>query len=345
MSADDPSGAGASETAEESTARSGRQSRTRRWSLVAAPLVLGLYAVGLVVIGGEDARRALAAASPLALLGALLLQVGVVLIWPRVHRASLAAVGEQVTYGQALNASMSAFTVSHTIPGGGAVGAAVAVDRFVAAGVPGPAATASATLTGSILLTTIAGFGSAGIAVTVLAGQLPPIALVLAVVGLVFLLSLVSLIVMATRSPAVGDRVIDTIARVPRLSEHADAWKQSWRAVNERHPTPRTVAGIVAWSMGKWTADLASLALVFVAFGQTPRLSILLVGFAAAQVLGAIPISPGGVGLVEGGMVGAFTALDVSVGVATTVVLAYRILETWLPVLAGVPALLRRPRP
>lgn len=62
-------------------------------------------------------------------------------------------------------------------------------------------------------------------------------------------------------------------------------------------------------------------------------------------MLGAIPISPGGVGLVEGGMVGAFTALDVGVGVATTVVLAYRILETWMPVVAGVPALLRRPAP
>lgn len=62
-------------------------------------------------------------------------------------------------------------------------------------------------------------------------------------------------------------------------------------------------------------------------------------------MLGAIPISPGGVGLVEGGMVGAFTALDVGLGVATTVVLAYRILETWMPVVAGVPALLRRPAP
>lgn len=256
--------------------------------------------------------------------------------------ASLVAGG---TYGQALNASMSAFTVSHTIPGGGAIGAAVAVERFVAAGVPGPAATASATLTGSILLTTIAGFGSAGIAATVLAGQLPPIALVVTLAGLLFLLALVTLIMVATRSPKVGDRIIDTVARIPRLAEHADAWKQSWRAVNEGPPTARTVAAVVGWSMAKWSAVLACLALVFVAFGEPPRLSILLVGFAAAQVLGAIPISPGGVGLVEGGMVGAFTALDVGMGVATTVVLAYRILETWLPVLAGVPALLRRPRP
>lgn len=344
MSADDPAGSGTS-TSDAPPPEPTRRSRTRRWLLVAAPLVVGLYAVGLVVVGGEGARRALADASPVALLGALVLQVAVVLIWPRVHRASLVAVGEDVTYGQALNASMSAFTVSHTIPGGGAIGAAVAVDRFVAAGVPGPAATASATLTGSILLTTIAGLGSAGIAVTVVAGQLPPIALVLAVAGLLLLLGLVTVIVVAARSPTVGDRIIDTVARVPRLAEHADAWKKSWRAVNERPPNARTVAVVVAWSVGKWSADLASLALVFVAFGQTPRLSTLLVGFAAAQVLGAIPISPGGVGLVEGGMVGAFTALDVSMGVATTVVLAYRILETWLPVVAGVPALLRRPRP
>lgn len=319
--------------------------RTRRWPLLVIPLVVGLYAVGLVVVGGDEARRAVGAASPLALLGALVLQVAVVLVWPRVHRASLVAVGQDVTYRQALNASMSAFTVSHTVPGGGAVGAAVAVDRFVAAGAAGPAATASATLTGSILLTTIAGFGSAGIAAAVLAGQLPGIVLVVAVAGLAVLLLLVGGVVVATRSPTVGDRIIDTVARLPGMGGHADAWKHSWRAVNEHHPTPRTVAAIVAWAVGKWSADLGSLALVFVAFDQSPRLSTLLVGFAAAQVLGAVPISPGGVGLVEGGMVGAFTALDVSMGVATTVVLTYRILETWLPVLAGVPALLRRPRP
>ncbi len=332
-------------TDESSTDAPPRQSSVRRWVMTAAPLVVASYAVGLVVVGGEQARQAVAAASPAALLAAVGLQVLVVLVWPNVHRASLRAVGEGVPYPQALNASMSAFTVSHSVPGGGAVGAAVVVDRFSAAGVPGPAATAAATLTGSILLTTIAGLGATGIAAAVLAGELPMITLVLAVVVLGGLLGLVALIVATTRSATAGERVIDALARIPRLGEHADDWKQSWRAVDDRAATPRALASVIGWSCAKWGADLASLAVVFLAFGQTPRLSTLLVGFAAAQVLGAIPISPGGVGFVESGMVGAFTALGIGLGQATTLVLAYRVLETWLPVVAGIPALLRRPRP
>lgn len=332
-------------TTDEASAAAAPRSRVRRWVMTAAPLVVAAYAVGLVVVGGEQARQAVAAASPAAVVAAVGLQALVVLIWPNVHRASLRAVGERVPYPKALNASMSAFTVSHSVPGGGAVGAAVAVDRFAAAGVPGPAATAAATLTGSILLTTIAGFGAAGIAAAVLAGELPMVVLVLAGLVLAGLVGLVATIITITRSATAGERVIDGLARIPRLGEHAEDWKRSWRAVDDRATTPRAIAIVIGWSTAKWAADLGSLALVFVAFGQSPRLSTLLVGFAAAQVLGAIPISPGGVGFVESGMVGAFTVLGIGLGQATTLVLAYRVLETWLPVVAGIPALLRRPRP
>jgi uncharacterized protein (TIRG00374 family) len=64
-------------------------------------------------------------------------------------------------------------------------------------------------------------------------------------------------------------------------------------------------------------------------------LTAILVGIAVAQLGAAVPLTPGGVGFVEGGLVAAFAALGVDLPVATAVALTYRVLETWLPSIAG----------
>jgi uncharacterized protein (TIRG00374 family) len=313
------------------------------WTLLLV-LVVGLYGGGIAAAGFRDALTALASASLWPLLGALLLQGMVTATWPMVHRASVAAVGGRLPYRQALHVSLSAFAVSHMLPGGGAVGAAVVVERLTGFGVPGPTATASATLTGPVSLTTIASLGVAGLAGAVLAGELPDQWLVVGVLLLVALLVVLAVVVRALRSPGLGERVIAAAGRLHRrLARRTDGWRRSWRTVTDQEVSGRQLGPIVGWSTLKWSADIASLALVFHAFGQTPRLTALLVGFGVSQLGAAVPLTPGGVGFVEGGMVAAFTALGTALPVATAVVLTYRILESWLPTLAGLPVLLRPP--
>jgi uncharacterized protein (TIRG00374 family) len=313
----------------------------RRWLPVAIAVVVGGYAVALVVVGGEDARDAIARADVVPLLGAVLLQVVVTLTWPLVHRASVRAVGEDVSYGQALHVSMAAFTVSHTVPGGGTVGAAVAVERLTRFGVPGAAATGSVALTGPISLTTIAALGAVGIVTAFVADELPLGAVLLAGAALVALVTIVGGILAGLRSPALGERVIDRVARMSqRAARRSDGWRASWRTVTEQAPSPAGTARIVGWALVKWTADIGSLALVFVALGAEPRITLLLVGFGVSQLLAAIPATPGAVGFVEGGLIGAFVVLGLDAGTATTIAITYRVLETWMPTLAGVPILL-----
>lgn len=324
---------------EPSSGRSG--SARRRRLLLGIALVVVVYTVGGVVVGGRDALDAVLGAALLPLVGSLLLQTLVTLTWPLVHRASLRAVGEDLRYGQALQVSMSAFTVSHTVPGGGAAGAAVAVERLSSFGIPGPAATASAALTGPVSLTTIIGLGAGGIAAAVVAGELANAALWLAVLAFLVLVGLVTAIVVGLRSPELGERTIDLIGRRERFRSRAEGWRSSWRTVTEHAPSAAATAPIFGWSIAKWTADIGSLALVFVALGQTPRLTVLLVGFGVSQVLAAVPTTPGSVGVIEGGMVGAFAALGIPTSFGVTATLLYRVVEAWLPTLAGVPVLLR----
>jgi uncharacterized protein (TIRG00374 family) len=318
-------------------------SRRGAWALLLL-LVVGLYGVVVAVAGGRDALAALRFADPWPLLGALLAQVLVTGTWPLVHRASVVAVGGRLRYPQALNVSMSAFTVSHTVPGGGAVGAAVVVERLTGFGVPGPVAAASATLTGPIVLTTVVVLGVLGLTGAVLAGELTAVWLVAGVIGLAALLALLAVIVVGLRSPALGERVIAAAGSLHRrLRRRSDAWQRSWRRVTDQEVSARQLAPILGWAACKWVADIGSLALVFLAFGQTPRLTAILVGIAVAQLGAAVPLTPGGVGFVEGGLVAAFAAMGVDLPVATAVALTYRVLETWLPSIAGVPMLLRPP--
>lgn len=216
-----------------------RPSRVRRWwPILVVPVVVVLYGLGIAAVGVEDALAALASAWPPALFGALLLQMAVMATWPLVHQASVTAVGGRIGYLQALNVSMSAFSVSHTLPGGGPVGAGVAVERLTRSGVSGPAATASVFLTGPVSLTTILGLGTVGITVAVLAGELAAAALLLAVLGLGVMTALLGAIVAAIRSPGVGERIIDVLAGLHGgLERRASGWRESWRTVTERAAT------------------------------------------------------------------------------------------------------------
>jgi uncharacterized protein (TIRG00374 family) len=317
----------------------------RRW-LLGALLVVALYAVGLVLVGVDEALSAFTRASIAPLVGALGLQVAVALLWARVYGASAAAVDGGIGTRTALTVSMPAFTLSHTLPGGGWAGNAVAVQRLAASGMTGPAATAAVALGATISLATIAALGAAGIVTAFLAGDLPPLAVLIALPALVVLLGLVATVIVTLRSPRAGDRVIERIGRLHHdLGRRVDDWRDSLREVTEDPPSPRQLTVVGAWATLKWSADIASLALVFVALGATPRVSALLVGFGVTQLATAIPITPGGVGFVEGGMVGAFATLGYGASLATSVVVIYRVLATWLPVLAGVPILLRQPPP
>jgi uncharacterized protein (TIRG00374 family) len=52
--------------------------------------------------------------------------------------------------------------------------------------------------------------------------------------------------------------------------------------------------------------------------------------------LGSLLPLPGGIGGVEGGMIGAFAAFGMPAGRAVVAVLAYRAISFWLPTLPGI---------
>ncbi|MFY9487872.1 MAG: lysylphosphatidylglycerol synthase transmembrane domain-containing protein [Solirubrobacterales bacterium] len=90
-------------------------------------------------------------------------------------------------------------------------------------------------------------------------------------------------------------------------------------------------------ALGWWAFDIATLWACFEAFGDSPAIAVLVMGYFVGMIANIIP-TPGGVGAVEGGMIGTFAAFNVDLYTATTAVLAYRVFAFIMPTLPGLVA-------
>jgi len=93
------------------------------------------------------------------------------------------------------------------------------------------------------------------------------------------------------------------------------------------------VLGAPAW----WGFDICVLWAMFHAFGTPPPFTVIWMAYFVGTLGNLLPL-PGGLGGVEGGMIGAFAAFGVDFNLAVLAVLSYRGISFWLPTLPGAVA-------
>jgi putative heme transporter len=103
--------------------------------------------------------------------------------------------------------------------------------------------------------------------------------------------------------------------------------------VKRRDPS---VLGAVA----AWYFDIGTLWASFHAFGHAPSPALIVMGYFVGTLANVLPL-PGGIGGVEGGMIGCFIAFGVPAQLAVLAVLAYRTISYWLPTIPGAVAYFR----
>jgi uncharacterized membrane protein YbhN (UPF0104 family) len=91
--------------------------------------------------------------------------------------------------------------------------------------------------------------------------------------------------------------------------------------------------GAILW----WGFDIAVLWACFHAFGSSPAIGVLIVAYFVGTLANLLPL-PGGIGGVDGGMVGALVAFGTDPSLAILAVLAYRFFAFWLPIAPGAVA-------
>ncbi|HUE27165.1 MAG TPA: lysylphosphatidylglycerol synthase transmembrane domain-containing protein [Solirubrobacteraceae bacterium] len=133
---------------------------------------------------------------------------------------------------------------------------------------------------------------------------------------------------MAKRSGRIG-RLAARLATAPATL--GSGVRTAISVVRSRRYGPGAALGALAY----WGFDIAVLGLSFKAFGQDLSVAVLVMGYFLGTLGSLLPL-PGGIGGVEGGMIGAFAAFGVPGGRAVIGVLAYRAISFWIPTLPGI---------
>ncbi|HEX6621931.1 MAG TPA: flippase-like domain-containing protein [Solirubrobacteraceae bacterium] len=130
------------------------------------------------------------------------------------------------------------------------------------------------------------------------------------------------------------------LARASGDGRLARAARTLGRGVSEALRLLRTGnPAILLGSLGYWAFDNMVLWACFRGFGVHIALTVVLMGYLIGQLGGLLPI-PGGLGGVEGGLVGTLVVYGVSLRDAVAAVLAYRVIQFWIPLLLSLPAFL-----
>lgn len=278
----------------------------------------------------------LAHVDPWALVLAVGLEVASLLAYAELSRSVFAP--NAPSRSVLLRINMSSLALSHVVPGGTAPGGALAYRLLTEEDVPG----------------SIAAFGLAtqGMGSAVVLNLLTWIALVISIplsgynriYGFAALASVFLLLAF-----------FGTVALVTRGQRHADAWLRRL-AVHIPFVTPDRISALLenvadritllttnqpllwratAWAAANWLLDVASLWVFLLAFHRAVSPIDLLVAYGVANILAVIPITPGGLGVVEATLIGLLTGFGVPAVVASFGVLAWRLVNFWLPIPIG----------
>jgi uncharacterized protein (TIRG00374 family) len=236
---------------------------------------------------------------------------------------------------------LAAAAIAHVIPAGTLGSAGVGYRLFTSDGIKGhDAAVMMATKgLGSTVVLNVLLWLSLVISIP-LAG-FHPIYVTVAITGAVLMLAIGALGFGFIRGATRASRILHAIGdRIPGLSgdrleqamlDAADSFKALGR-------DRRTLVMSLTWASLNWILDAASLWCFVAAFGHLLNPVELFAAWGIANVAGALPVTPGGLGVVDSIAPLLLVSFGATRSVATLGVLGWRLVNFWLPIPAGAIA-------
>jgi len=242
-------------------------------------------------------------------------------------------------------AQLAGNAFSRIVPGGAAAGGAMQFDMLRQAGISTTWAATSVTAVSLISTATLLGLPILSITVILVTGasvernlfRVGSIAVIVCLAaiagGAVLLFADRPLLWIGSVAQRVRSRVL---RRRPALEDLPE------RFVDERDLIRRVLGAgwwqALVYSAGNWLLDLTALLLALAAVGAEPRASVVLLAYVVAAFLGMIPITPGGLGFVEAGLLGTLSLAGIGTDQALLATLVYRLAGYWLPIPTGAVA-------
>lgn len=303
-------------------------------------LILALLIEYLVVpqlAGPRKVLKLVTQVSPLMLLAGVGLEIGALLAYTCLTRSVLPRT-TQLKFFTLFRIQMTTLSVSHCAPGGSAAGTALGYRLMTQFGAP-------PTDAGFVL--GAQGIGSAvvlnvilwlALIVSIPVWGFAPVYLLAALVGAALLVSAGAGVYVLTRETTrVGPLLERAASHIPFVD--GEVLRRSFNSLAERTAALAAerdrLVRAVFWAAANWLLDAASLEVFVRAFGRWVNPDGLLVAYGLAYVLAVIPLTPGGLGVIEATLTTLLVGFDTPRGVATLGVIVYRLINFWAPIPLG----------
>lgn len=233
---------------------------------------------------------------------------------------------------------------SKVVPGGSAAAAALQARMLLQAGLSPTAIGTGLTAGALLLLGALAGLPLLALPALLFGQHIPDGLLETAAIGLgvfVILFALGTMLLFNDRVlRALADALAATQSRISRGQTASNELPE--RLFDQRDLLRRSLGGAwpqaVATAAGRWIFDFLCLYAALLAVDLRPPLYVALLAYSAAQLLGQIPLTPGGLGVVEAGLTGTLALAGAAAAPAALATLAYRLASYWLPLPVGLAA-------
>lgn len=264
-------------------------------------------------------------------------EAGSMVVFARLQRWLLRAGGVRVGLRSMIEITLAGNAMGTTLPGGAAWSATWAFGQLRRRG-------ADRVLSGWVIL--VAGaLASFALFVLVAVGafvagsrgpvaDLRPLAAILAAIPVIAAIG-ASLL---SRSPALRTKarhLWEAGGRRPRLQGAKETLEKLWARIHAVRPTPLGWLGALGLALANWMWDAIALAACILALGGGVPWRGVLVAYALTQIAASLPITPGGIGVVEGSLAALLVAYGMPVDRAVAAALLYRVVSFWALVPVG----------
>ncbi len=314
--------------------RFGRLSRT--FQIVLGGFVVYFFVLPLIP-GFRSAVNKLHTIDPYLLVAGLGFQGLALFAYSLLTKAALGEEGNKISALRLYRIQLSTKALGNIVPGGSAASSALGFRLITMCGIPGPDAAfalATAGIGSAVVLNLILWFG---LIVSIPTRGVNAGYGTAAVVGVILMAFAAFLIFGLVEGQGRSERMVRGIARRLRFDEQhaAEVLSHLGARIEDLATDRKLLWRVVGWATANWALDAVSLWVFLRAFGGHIGIDGLIIAFGIANVFSVIPITPGGLGLVEGIYIPMLVGFGLTKPTATVGVLSYRVAQYWMPIMVG----------
>jgi uncharacterized membrane protein YbhN (UPF0104 family) len=300
--------------------------RLVRRALIVVVGIVALVLVALLMPGLHEVRHLLAGASPWWLAIAAGLEILSSLSYVAMFRPAFC---RRLSWRATGKIGLAELAVGSIVPASGAGGIALGAVVLTRAGMP-TGIVARRSVAFLLVKSSVNFVAVAVIGLLLWLGVGPDLPATLTIMGTaISLVILIGVPVVARLIAHAGTRGGPKLRAV--ATAISEGTSEAGRLLRERDPL------LIGGAIGYWLFDNLVLLAAFHAFGLSPPIIIVFMAYLCGQLGGVLPL-PGGIGGIDGGLIGTLIVYGVDPAEAAAAVLAYRVVLFWVPLVMGAPA-------